>query len=87
MATYRYFCPTCNKPQTRSLSPEDAKKEVLCRKCQTVMKRNKVDSFTTIKETIDNGIMLRKVEQIAGANEQIHEREFLDRQKKEKDTL
>jgi hypothetical protein len=51
------------------------------------MKRNKVDSFTTIKETIDNGIMLRKVEQIAGANEQIHEREFLDRQKKEKDTL
>jgi hypothetical protein len=69
------------------LSPEDAQKDVLCRKCNNVLSKVNADSFTSIKEVIDNGILMRRVEQFADSAEQIQEREHLSDLNKKKDSL
>jgi ribosomal protein L37AE/L43A len=74
MPIFYYRCPECETMKSRLLKgPAEAESEVfLCAKCSHPMVRAPKAPTTRITETLDNGIMVRKLERIADA-EQIHD--------------
>jgi hypothetical protein len=72
MPIYYYRCPKCDKTNRRLLASEaEADKTLLLCQCSEEMVRAPQPPTARITETLDNGIMVRKLERLADA-EQIH---------------
>ena len=72
MPIYYYKCPECEKTNRRLLSGEsEADKVILLCQCTAEMVRAPQPPTAQIVETLDNGVMVRKLERLADA-EQIH---------------
>lgn len=74
MPLYYYACPGCGAEVKKIRSPERAGDEVSCRGCGGQMRRSPRGPTTTTKETLDNGLMTRRVERPANAEELYRER-------------
>jgi len=76
MPLLRFQCPECDQKKSKLVQDLTKVKDFVlnCPECGNQMAREKVDSFTIVKETIDNGIMERRVEQNANAPELVEER-------------
>lgn len=85
MPIYRYKCPDCGKKIGKFLSSSKSKLPQTC-KCGSMLERD-AQGFTTIKETIDNGIMPKRSEQLANSPELIAERKQRGKEEKQKNTL
>lgn len=75
MALYYFKCLKCNSLIKKLLSLQDSKKEYNCMTCNEILVRSYQDTSTIVKETIDNGIQQKAVEQFADSNELYQERE------------
>jgi hypothetical protein len=72
MPIYYYKCPECNSTNRRLLAGEaEADKMLLLCHCTAEMVRAPQPPTARITETLDNGVMVRKLERLADA-EQIH---------------
>ncbi len=69
MPIYFYSCGECGN-QFKRLLPKEEKTSV-CKVCGSAAQRAPQPPTTRITETLDNGVMVRKVERLADA-EQIH---------------
>lgn len=69
MPMYNYHCPGCCQDFKLLLKPERASKPQTCATCDTVMVRNPKPPTSMVKETLDNGIMSRRVERLADIEE------------------
>lgn len=74
MPIYLYVCESCKTEKKKLLSPEDSKLQQSCLKCKGNLKRTPQAPNTSVKETLDNGIMVRKIERPANAQELYKER-------------
>ncbi len=74
MPLYYFKCIHCNSRVNVFCKTEKLKEERHCVKCNTVLKRAPNAPSTNVKETLDNGIMARRVERIADAEEVNRER-------------
>lgn len=86
MPLFYFQCPVCKELVKKLLSVQNSKKEYNCPNCKEILFRNYQNPSTIIKETIDNGIQQRKVEQFADSNQLLEEREAqakIDKHKKE----
>lgn len=75
MPAYEFECPVCHKRQRAILSPEEAKDQnIPCKEenCAGKLRRKSKAPTTQITETLDNGLMPRKLERLADA-EKIHD--------------
>lgn len=74
MPAYSFLCPVCKKPSRYILSVEEAQGDVPCRMegCGGILQRVARSPSVQIVETLDNGLMPRKLERLADA-ERIHE--------------
>lgn len=75
MPLFYFKCSKCSKTLKKILSPQKAKGKLTCPKCSSILERDIQDISTICKETIDNGIMERKVEQISGIADMVKEAE------------
>lgn len=76
MPVFYFECPVCKMPDRMILSPSEAKGDVPCRTegCSGKLKRTPKPPSTQITETLDNGMMARKLERLAEAETIHHER-------------
>jgi len=76
MPAYSFECPVCHKLQRAILSVEEAKGPVPCRTegCAGILKRKARAPSTQITETLDNGLMARRLERPAEAETIYNER-------------
>lgn len=74
MPLYFYACEGCGKARKKILTPEASKQPQACLECQGVLKRTPRAPTTTVKETLDNGIMVKRVERPADAQALFKER-------------
>lgn len=74
MPRYFYECGGCGKSAQRICSPEQSKEARTCPSCSMPLKRVPQPASTTILETLDNGIMSRKVTRLADAERIFKER-------------
>jgi putative FmdB family regulatory protein len=73
MPIYNFHCTTCGNTTRKLLKPERLKGVVIvCTECGTAMERKVSGPSVRITETLDNGVMVKKVERLADA-EQIHD--------------
>jgi hypothetical protein len=80
MPIYRYKCPVCLVDDSRLLTPAQSK-NVKCRKtpgCCGVLERQVCPPTMTAKEIIDNGVMVRRVEQDIDGPRLVHEKASKD---------
>lgn len=70
---YRYDCPTCGEIK-RLLTVKASKKPQVCKECGSDLTRAAKGASSKIVETLDNGIMARKVERLADAERIFKER-------------
>ncbi len=76
-----YFkCKACGIEKKYILEPEEAKQERKCLEqgCGAEMFRTPRPPTSSVKETFDNGVMTKKVEQFKDAKELLKERSKLD---------
>ncbi len=72
MPIYFFSCADCLEEARKLLKPEALDSMVFfCPKCHKPMERSPQPPTSRVTETLDNGIMVRKVERLADA-EQIH---------------
>lgn len=77
MPAYLFECPVCHSPQRKILSPEEAKDgNIPCQKagCAGKLRRKIKGPSTQITETLDNGLMPRRLERLADAERIFEER-------------
>lgn len=89
MPLYQFRCPDCSFLTKRLLNKPDFN-NLNCKKCNktlTVLNREFADTSSNCKEVIDNGIMPRKVENFANANEMLEDRNHVVNTKREKNDL
>ncbi len=78
MPLFHFSCPNCGAHRRRILTPEAAKSEVPeCPECFAAMERDAKPPSTRVVETLDNGLMPRRLERLADA-----ERIYRDHAKK-----
>lgn len=77
MPRYFFECEVCQKAYQRICKPEEAK-QARCPACTNTLKRTPKPASTTVLETLDNGLMPRKVERIADAERIFAERAVND---------
>ncbi len=87
MALFYFVCPTCKKEIKKLFRAESKIKEVLCPIDKTVTIRAPKGSATMVYEVIDNGIMAKRVVQLAGAPQMLEERQEISRKKKRDNSL
>lgn len=73
MPVFNFFCEKCQKPARKILSPEEARALVI-HDCGYVLKRVQNPPSSQVTETLDNGIMPKKLERYANAEELYKER-------------
>jgi hypothetical protein len=62
MPIYNFICPGCEVTHRKLLTPEEAEKSWACVVCGFDLVRNPNPPSMAVKETVDNGIMTKKVE-------------------------
>ena len=73
MPLFYYKCSICKKPGRRICSPEEAEEHPpLC--CGVPMVRAPQGPTARVVETLDNGVMTKKLERLADAERLFHER-------------
>lgn len=74
MPVYYFECPICHWPTRRILEPKESKDPIPCMTdgCAGILKRTPKPPTSRITETLDNGVMVRRLERLADA-EQIHQ--------------
>ena len=72
MPLYYYQCSVCFKESRRICSPEESKTPPLC--CEKPMVRAARGVSSRCVETLDNGVMGRKLERLTDAERLYHER-------------
>lgn len=88
MAKRTFYCNSCLKTYLRLVDLVEGKvPETPCKVCLTVMELQHPKLFSDVKETIDNGVMPRRVERPDGAQDLYKERERNARVKKHTDEL
>lgn len=87
MALFTFRCPTCKVLVKRILTPEKAKDPLFCKEDNTQLAREFQEVSSVVKEVIDNGLQVRKVEQYADAPKLLQEREQAVRDLKNKNEL
>lgn len=89
MPLYSYNCRVCKWPDRRLLSPEEAREPQFCRQegCSGKMKRVPKAPSTHVKETVDNGLMTKRVEIFSDNDEVYKERNEKDYRGITKDKL
>ena len=89
MPLYRFICPKCQHRYSKFVRPEksDILPKYLCADCAIELERDSETNFTSVKETIDNGLMDRRVEQYQDSHDLVKEREQLATEDKNKKTL
>ncbi len=85
MAKRTYFCFECTL--TRQKLVEDVDTVILCPCCFVAMKLKDPTISMVVKEIIDNGFQVRRVEQIANAGDLFQERADEATKKKNTDEL
>lgn len=80
MPQYNFLCKACGKAKKVSRKPEQANDPVTC-ECGTTMTRNPSGATSRIVETRDNGLMSRRVEQLADIERINWERAHQDEEK------
>jgi putative FmdB family regulatory protein len=73
MPIYNFHCPECDKPFQRVL-PHLSEYEKPCPTCKTTSPYVGKGPTTRIVEVRDNGLMPKKVEQLADIDEMVRER-------------
>lgn len=68
MPLYYFLCSDCGDQTRKLLEPSEAKVSPPC-KCGGDLKRDPHPPSNQVKETLDNGIMARKVERYSDAEE------------------
>lgn len=71
MPIFNYQCLHCEESSRKLLTPEQASAVQLCKKCGAALERNVSPPTARVTETLDNGIMPRRLERLADA-EQIY---------------
>lgn len=76
MPLFYFTCEKCGVGKKFLLEPEDAKKERSCSEqgCLGAMLRDQRPPSTHVKETLDNGLMTRKVERFKDIEQLMHDR-------------
>lgn len=75
MPAYYFECPECRASDRRILSAKAAKDYAQpCEECGRIMKRVPKPPSTQITETLDNGLMPRRLERPADAEQIYHDR-------------
>lgn len=69
MPMYHYRCEPCRTDAMLLRKPEKAKDPAICPGCQQPMTRDPKPPTSMVKETLDNGIMGRRVERLANIEE------------------
>jgi len=69
MPIFNFFCEKCQKQVRRVLAPEAMLGPVLHQECGSELKRVQSPPSSQVKETMDNGIMAKKLERYANAEE------------------
>lgn len=69
MPMYNYQCPECEQNFRLLLKPERALEPMPCATCGSVMIRKPQPPTSMVKEVLDNGLMSRKIERLANAEE------------------
>lgn len=89
MPLYQYRCPHCDKlSKYIAEKPTNVRcKDKKCAWLLTPENREFADTSSNCKEVIDNGIMPRKVENFANANEMLQDRNHVVNTKREKNDL
>lgn len=87
MPIYYYKCTHCDREVKKLLEPKDAFDEYFCPHDGHVAKRLFKPPTSHVKEVIDNGIQLKRVEQFADSPRLLEEREQLSRADKDKKDL
>jgi hypothetical protein len=67
MPLYYYGCPTCKNVCRRILDVDAAEHHIQICKCGLEMERADEGARARITETLDNGVMVRKLERYADA--------------------
>lgn len=75
MPLYHYACTSCGKQSRRVMTAQEAKSEQKCPDpCGAPLKREPRAPTATVSETLDNGLMARRVERPADAERLYKER-------------
>ena len=82
MPLYYFKCVGCKTPKSVICKSKDLKKPRFCLECGQSLVRAPKGFSSNITETLDNGIMVRKIERIAGAEEIFKERAKKDSREK-----
>lgn len=82
MPMYYFTCDSCAESQGLRLKPGEQKAPRACPKCGTALRRDPRPPSTQVMESIDNGIMPRRVERLADAQRLFKDRAANDPQLK-----
>lgn len=80
MPLYYFQCSKCLKEQRRILTLEESKKEQAC-DCGYSLRRTPKPPSSRVTETLDNGVMTRKLERLADAERLFAERHEITKKK------
>lgn len=85
MPIFNYVCEQCAEPLKRLLSPEAGAAFMgPCPSCQGPMRRAATGPTGQVVETIDNGLMARRVERNANIQELVHKQAQQDAERSKK---
>jgi hypothetical protein len=73
MPLYYYRCCKCHRPCRKIQTPEEAAKLQSC-ECGYTLRREPKPPSTQVKETLDNGVMTKRLERLADAERLFAER-------------
>lgn len=87
MALFRFKCPKCDYKVKRLFKTESGIPELKCPTDQENLIRDEQVVGTVVYESIDTGLQIKKVTQIANSPELIEERQDIQRRNRDKKTL
>ena len=87
LALFLFKCIKCNNDVKKILTFEQSKLEYLCPKDGEKLIRNPQNPTSSTKDTIDNGLQIRKIEQYTDSAELMIDRENNQRKDKNKQDL
>jgi putative FmdB family regulatory protein len=82
MPRYLFACAACKHKLGKRLEAGQQTNPQSCPRCGAVMERAPSPPSTQVLETLDNGIMARRVERLANAEELLRERAKSDPSKR-----